>query len=45
MVQIKIKKNSMKRLAIVFSILCIGVFAMLIEKDTKKSKKKKIAAL
>ncbi len=29
----------MKRLAIVFGVLCLGVFAMFIEKDKKKGKK------
>lgn len=32
----------MKRLAIVFSVLCFGVYVMLTEKDKKKKKKKKI---
>jgi hypothetical protein len=30
----------MKRLAVVFGILCLGVFTMFIEKDQKKKKKK-----
>ena len=29
----------MKRLAVAFGILCLGVFAMFIEKDKKKDKK------
>ncbi len=29
----------MKRMAIVFGILCLGVFTMFIERDKKKSKK------
>ncbi len=29
----------MKRLAVVFGVLCLGVFAMFIEKDKKKGKK------
>ncbi len=29
----------MKRLAITFGVLCLGVFAMFIEKDKKKKKK------
>ncbi len=31
----------MKRLAITFGILCLGVFAMFIETDKKKKKKRK----
>ncbi len=33
----------MKRLAIVFGVLCFGVYVMLTEKDKKKKKKKKVA--
>ncbi len=33
----------MKRLAIVFGVLCFGVYLMLTEKDKKKKKKKKVA--
>ncbi len=33
----------MKRLAIVFGVLCFGVYLMLNEKDKKKNKKKKIS--
>lgn len=29
----------MKRLAVVFGVLCLGVFAMLIETDSKKDKR------
>lgn len=33
----------MKRLSIVFGILCFGVYLMLTEKDKKTKKKKKVS--
>lgn len=31
----------MKRLAVAFGVMCPGIFAMFIEKDKKKKKRKK----